>query len=156
MHPGYGTHPVVRFIPGPDFRFFSAASQRLFTTESFIITPQSDRMGYRLRGPTLELAARQEKVSTAVTMGTVQVPPDGNPILLMADRQTIGGYPCIAQAIQVDIPVLAQLKPGDHLRFQEVALEVAQELWREREMNIRILEQAVCNQWRGGFSDVPG
>ncbi|MHB1683922.1 MAG: 5-oxoprolinase subunit C family protein [Bacilli bacterium] len=149
LFPAYGPHPVVRFIPGPDFRLFSAESQRLFGTESFKITPQSDRMGYRLSGPTLELASRQEKVSTAVTVGTIQVPPDGNPIILMADRQTIGGYPCIAQVIQVDVPVLAQLKPGDSLTFQEVTLELAQELWREREMNIRILEQAVCNQSKG-------
>jgi len=146
LYPAYGTHPVIRFISGPDFRLFSDESQRLFGTESFKITPQSDRMGYRLSGPALELASRQEKVSTAVTVGTIQVPPDGNPIILMADRQTIGGYPCIAQVIQVDVPVLAQLKPGDSLTFQEVTLELAQELWREREMNIRILEQAVCNQ----------
>lgn len=146
LHPRYGTNPVVRFTLGPDFKFFSDESQRLFGTESFKITPQSDRMGYRLSGPTLELAFRQEKVSTAVTVGTIQVPPDGNPIVLMADRQTIGGYPCMAQVIQVDIPVLAQLKPGDPLSFQEVTLELAQELWREREMNIRVLEQAVCHQ----------
>ncbi len=151
LHPKYGTHSVVRITRGPDFHFFTEESQRQFVTGSFKLTTQSDRMGYRLSGPTLELAFRQEKISTAVMMGTIQVPPDGNAIILMADHQTIGGYPCIAQVIQVDIPVLAQLKPGDRLSFQEVTLESAQQLWREQEINLRMLEQAVRYRIKGGL-----
>jgi antagonist of KipI len=82
-------------------------------------------------------------LSEAVTSGTVQVPPDGQPILLMADRQTTGGYPRIAQVIQVDLAAAAQLRPGDRVRFEETSVEEAHRLLREREQALRILAAAL-------------
>ena len=90
-------------------------------------------MGARLRGPTLEATDRRERVSEAVTPGTLQVPPDGHPILLLNDCQTIGGYPKIAHVISVDLCVAALLRAGDIVRFHEVALAQAQASLRVRE-----------------------
>ncbi len=93
----------------------------------------SDRMGARLDGPDLSLRDQSDLLSEAVTPGTLQVPPNGKPILLLGDCQTIGGYPKIAHVITVDLPIAAQLWPGDLVRFHEVSLTEAQELLRERE-----------------------
>ena len=102
-------------------------------TSSFTVTSDSDRMGVRLDGPELDLIDMSDLLSEAVAPGTLQVPPDGRPILLLGDCQTIGGYPKIAHVITVDLPIAAQLWPGDAVRFQEVSLAEAQALLRERE-----------------------
>ncbi|MGB8956573.1 MAG: biotin-dependent carboxyltransferase family protein [Tumebacillaceae bacterium] len=140
LFPKYAEQPTVRVLRGNQFDAFSAEAQERFFSEPFLVTPQSDRMGYRLQGPELSLSAPLEMISEAVTMGTVQVPPDGNPIVLMADRQTTGGYPKIAQVATVDLPVMAQLKPGDRVRFQEIGLEEAQQLYLQRERDLQILQ----------------
>ncbi|PVZ25205.1 antagonist of KipI [Clostridium thermopalmarium DSM 5974] len=114
-----------------------------------MITPQSDRMGYRLKGKMLTLKEPLEMISEAVSLGTVQVPPDGNPIILLADRQTTGGYPKLAEIISVDIPIIAQLKPGDNIKFQEVSLEYAQKLYIQREENIEELKTALKIKMKG-------
>ncbi|ARU60667.1 hypothetical protein CBW65_05900 [Tumebacillus avium] len=134
--PAYAEHPVVRVTRGREFDWFAESSrERLFQAE-FAVSPQSDRMGYRLQGETLKLSAPREMISEAVTMGTVQVPVEGNPIVLMADRQTTGGYPRIAQVIMVDLPVLAGVRPGAKVRFQEVSLQVAQAALLQRERDL--------------------
>ena len=115
---------VVRAVQGAQGAEFGRA---LFEAE-FKVSPQSDRMGIRLSGPKLERRAGAELVSGAVVPGTVQVPPDGQPIVLMADAQTIGGYPQAAHVSTADLPILAQLKPGDSVRFREISLEEAQSL----------------------------
>jgi antagonist of KipI len=102
-------------------------------TAPFTVTPDSDRMGARLDGPNLDLVETGDLLSEAVTPGTLQVPPNGKPILLLGDCQTIGGYPKIAHVITVDLPMAAQLWPGDMVRFHEVSLAEAQERLRERE-----------------------
>ncbi|TCP57601.1 antagonist of KipI [Tumebacillus sp. BK434] len=134
--PAYAEHPVVRVLRGREYEWFDAASRERLWQAEFAVSPQSDRMGYRLQGEALTLSQAHEMISEAVTMGTVQVPADGQPIVLMADRQTTGGYPRIAQVITVDLPVLAQVKPGAKVRFQEVTLEEAHGalLRREREL----------------------
>ncbi|MCB6769084.1 KipI antagonist, partial [Phocaeicola vulgatus] len=86
------------------------------------LSQNSDRMGYRLEGPKLAVKAAQEMLSESVSFGTIQVPSGGEPIVLLADRQTTGGYPKIAQVAFVDLPLLAQLKPGDKLRFKKITL----------------------------------
>ena len=91
-------------------------------------------MGYRLTGPTLSLTSPNELISAAVTAGTIQVPPDGQPIILMADRQTIGGYPKIGYVASVDLSVVAQLRPGESVRFVEISLRDAQTALYEREI----------------------
>ena len=140
LFPEYAENPTVRVLRGNQFDAFSAEAQERFFAEPFLVTPQSDRMGYRLQGPELSLSEPLEMISEAVTMGTIQVPPDGNPIVLMADRQTTGGYPKIAQVATVDLPVMAQLKPGDRVRFQDIALEEAQRLYLQRERELQILQ----------------
>ncbi|WP_460502223.1 5-oxoprolinase subunit C family protein, partial [Hymenobacter agri] len=116
-----------------EYAQFSAASQRAFWEETFTITPAADRMGYRLHGPPLARLTEIELLSSAVTFGTVQVPADGQPIVLGADLQTTGGYPRLALVIFVDWPVLAQAAPGQTLRFQEVSVREAQALYAARE-----------------------
>lgn len=102
----------LRLLPGRDWAAFTPAAQEVLREERFTVTPQADRMGYRLQGPALALAKPRECLSEAVAFGTMQVPPDGQPIVLMADRQTTGGYPCIAQVAQVDLPRRPSAGPG--------------------------------------------
>jgi antagonist of KipI len=123
---------AVRAVTGPQWQAFTEAAQAAFTGESFEVGTQSDRMGYRLRGPVLKLAQPLEMISEAVAFGTVQVPPDGNPIILMADRQSAGGYPKIAYVASVDLPMLAQAMPGATMRFALAPLEQAQSLYLDR------------------------
>jgi antagonist of KipI len=136
----YRKSPLLRAIPGPEFGSFTPASREIFFSEAFEVTSRSDRIGCRLSGPMLRLAAPMEMISEGVATGTVQVPADGNPILLMPDRQTVGGYPVIAQIASVDLPSMAQLMPGDRIRFRMTSVEVAQHLYHEREAALRRLK----------------
>ncbi|HHY67288.1 MAG TPA: biotin-dependent carboxyltransferase [Alicyclobacillus sp.] len=143
--PKYEPNPRVRAIPGPQFEAFDEEARRKVFEADFVVLPQSDRMGYRLDGTKLALARRIEMISEAVTTGTLQVPPDGRPILLLADHQTMGGYPKIAQVATVDLPVVAQVRPGGRLRFTRIELEDAQRLLRKREEDIGRLRAALCH-----------
>lgn len=118
----------LRVVSGREWEDFSAEAHAAFTSGAFRIGAQSDRMGYRLEGPALELSAPREMLSEAVGFGTIQVPPDGQPIVLMADRQTTGGYPKIGHVCAVDLPRLAQRMPGENVRFTMVSLVEAQRL----------------------------
>ena len=100
-------------------------------------------MGYRLEGPVLQRTAPRDMLSEAVAFGTMQVPPDGQPIVLMADRQTSGGYPRIAQVAGVDLPLLAQRMPGESIRFERIALEAAQRLLQRRASAMASLARAL-------------
>ncbi|MDT8862687.1 biotin-dependent carboxyltransferase family protein [Alkalihalobacillus sp. MEB130] len=130
----------IRIIPGPHYQQFTKESQDQLFHSSFKVTPQSDRMGYRLSGPSLRVINKVELLSEGVTFGTIQVPPDGNPIILLADRQTIGGYPKIGQVIEVDIPAVAQLKPGEKISFSCVSIEEAEKLLIRRETELNELK----------------
>ncbi len=140
----YADDPTIRVMSGGQYDWFNKESREALVSEPFRITKQSDRMGYRLTGPTLQIIQPRELISEAVTMGTVQVPPEGQPIILMADRPTTGGYAKIAQVATVDLPVLAQLKPGAQIRFLSISVEEAQELYRSREAMIRRLECGIA------------
>lgn len=109
---------TVRVIPGPDGDRFGRRALEVFGQVRFTLGPESNRMGYRLRGPSVELAKTAPFLSCATPVGTIQVPPSGQPILLMADRQTTGGYAKIATVISADVPVAGQLAPGDWVAFQ--------------------------------------
>jgi antagonist of KipI len=141
--PDYRQNPIIRVISGGQFNWFTKASKKDFFDEEFQVLLQSDRMGFRISGPNLQLSAPQELISEAVTAGTVQVPSDGCPIILLADRQTTGGYPKIAQVATVDLPILAQVKPGENVRFRKIELEEAQMLLRKRETDLNILKQSI-------------
>ena len=138
-----GAPLVVRALPGPEYAQFAPESQRAFWEEIFTITTEADRMGARLSGPSLARATATELLSSAVTFGTVQVPAGGQPIVLLADCQTTGGYPRLAQVISADLARLAQALPGTRLRFQPVALAEAQALYLAQEQRLRALARAV-------------
>jgi len=133
----------IRVIRGGEFDHFTPASQKQFFEQEFKITPNSDRMGYRIEGRALKAEESFELISEAVSHGTIQVPKDGNPIILLADRQTTGGYPKIAQVITADLPLIAQLKPGEKTRFKEITLEEAEQLYLEQEQKMQQLKMGL-------------
>ncbi|MDB6050211.1 MAG: urea amidolyase-related protein [Pseudomonas sp.] len=130
----------IRVLAGREWDDFSTRSQTDFLNHSYRLTSDSDRMGYRLDGESLALSAPKELLSESVAFGTVQVPASGKPLILMADRQTTGGYPRIAQVISVDLPRLAQLLPGDKVRFSLVDLRTAEELLLIRARTFKTME----------------
>jgi antagonist of KipI len=142
--PAYSAAPTVRVVPGAHATEFG----REWLEREFKVTPVSDRMGLRLSGVALMRTGGGELMSSPVAPGTVQVPPDGQPIVLMADAQTIGGYPRLAHVIEVDLPLLAQLRPGDRVRFHAVPLEEAHQLWLAREHVLAMLRQGLAQKFR--------
>lgn len=124
---------AVRAVKGAHAALFTPGAVQAFFSSEYRVSPQSERMGYRLAGPHLALAHTAQLLSEATSFGSVQVPPDGAPIVLMADRQTTGGYAKIAHVASVDLPLVAQSMPGDTLRFVETGLEQARELDQQRE-----------------------
>jgi antagonist of KipI len=130
---------TVRVVRGPQWEWFSEATRGRFLAEGYRVRAQSDRMGARLEGLALEARDARELVSEAVALGTVQVPADGQPIVLLADRPTIGGYPKIASVIGADIGLIAQARPGDVVRFRAVSPEEAERLFWKGEERLRWL-----------------
>jgi antagonist of KipI len=129
-------NPILRFLRGMDWARFNASTLQRLTSEPFTVSPDSDRMGVRLTGPELPRADHVDLISEAVAPGTVQVPPSGQPILLLGDCQTIGGYPKIAHVITVDLGIAAQVRAGDRVRFSEVSLGDAHQLFLQRERSL--------------------
>ncbi|AMX83796.1 KipI antagonist [Geobacillus subterraneus] len=142
-----GKTKTVRAVPGPEYGEFTPESRRQFFAARYEVTPQSDRIGYRLFGPALALGREREMVSEAVVFGTVQVPASGQPIVLMADSQTTGGYPRIAQVAAADLPVLAQARPGDCVQFQPIAPEEAARLYIEQQQRLGRWVATIRRQW---------
>lgn len=134
---------TVRAVRGAHAPLFTERAIQDFFSGEYRISPQSERMGYRLQGAQLPLRSSQQLLSEATSFGSVQVPPDGNPIVLMADRQTTGGYAKIAHVATVDLPIIAQGMPGDTLKFTEISLEEAQQLDSQREAAFGRLHQAL-------------
>jgi antagonist of KipI len=143
-----GAQPI-RVMRGQQWEKFSSDAQSKFTTREFRVTPDSDRMGFRLDGEKIVPLQAIEMISEAVAFGTVQVPPDGNPIVLMADRQATGGYPKLADVASVDLPALAQLMPNQRIRFELISVDQAQELYLERERRIRAIAESATALMRG-------
>src|SRR3546814_7474163 len=108
---GLGSRATLRAMRGAHTSLFKEKSITDFFSSEYRISPQSERMGYRLQGNTLELKSSVQLLSEATSFGSVQVPPDGQPIVLMADRQTTGGYAKIAKIVTVDLPLLAKSMP---------------------------------------------
>jgi antagonist of KipI len=108
---------TVRVLPGPQSDRFVSDALDVLQSEAYVLDTNSNRMGFRLQGPTLRHAGGAEMLSDATPLGAIQVPADGQPILLMADRQTTGGYPNIATVISADIGLAGQLAPGDSISF---------------------------------------
>ena len=133
MIPRYQSTQTIQIIPGPEVKRFKLDGIRHFLTSEYMVTDQSDRMGYRLSGnEIMQQSGNADIISAGISPGTIQIPGNGQPIILMADRQTTGGYARIANVISVDLTLIAQLKPGDRIRFREISLEKAQELFKAR------------------------
>jgi len=137
MRPRYGER-VLGTIPGPQWSRLDADAQKAFLGDTFTVSASSDRMGYRLDGPRL-LAQGEELLSYGLVAGVVQLPGGGQPILLMADHQTAGGYPVIGTVATAWMPVAAQLGPGDALTFEQVSLEHALDMRRLQREALRSL-----------------
>lgn len=133
---------VVRVVLGPQDDLFTEEGKATFLSSAYRILPQSDRMGYRFEGPPIRHAADYNIVSDGIAPGSVQVIGSGQPIIMLADRQTTGGYAKIATVISADLPVLAQCRPGNAVRFQAVSVEEAEDLRIAMLENIDRLEKA--------------
>lgn len=144
LTPAPTASPTVRAVWGPEYGQFTPESQAAFWRAEFTVTPQSDRMGYRLAGPPLRRHTDLEILSSAVSFGTVQVPAAGSPIVLLADHQTTGGYPRLAQVITADFGKLAQVPPGGHLHFQEVSLAEAHYWYLHQEKTLLHLQRGLA------------
>jgi antagonist of KipI len=142
MLPRYSRDPLVRVIAGAQAADFGDT----LYSGSFTVTPRSDRMGMRLAGPRLERRAGYDLISAAVAPGTIQVPPDGNPILLMADAQTLGGYPRVAHVASVDMPLVAQLAPGDRVRFAASGVAEAHALIHAQNHQLALLRHGIAGK----------
>ena len=130
--PPYNPQPILRVVLGPQDDYFTAEGVATFLNSAYQLTPEADRMGARLQGPSIKHRGPTGIVSDGVIAGSVQVPPDGQPIVMLADHQTTGGYPKIATVLRADLPLLAQCLPGDCVascvvRFAAVTLAEAQE-----------------------------
>ncbi|MGL4319767.1 MAG: biotin-dependent carboxyltransferase family protein, partial [Paracoccaceae bacterium] len=122
--------PAIRYVPGPQDDLFPPSTHQTLQTAGFSVSARSDRMAYRLSGPAVPALGAHDIVSDGITMGAIQVPGDGQPFVLMADRQPTGGYPKIGTVIRADVPRLAQMRAGQQLRFQAVSIEGAVEALR--------------------------
>jgi len=119
-----GRPTTIHVLPGRD----GTMPMNAFCDDLYRVSAQSNRQGVRLQGAALTIADSRERLSEPVAPGTVQLPPDGQPIVLLAEAQTTGGYPRIAHVVSADLPRLAQLRPGDDLRFEMIDWATAQEL----------------------------
>jgi len=134
---------AIRVLPGPQDDYFDAAGWAVLLEESWRMSPQSDRMGMRLDGPRVPHRGDFNIVSDGVPHGAIQVPGDGQPIVLLADRQSTGGYPKIATTISADLSRLGQLRPGDALRFARVTIDEAEAAACELAERIALLRSAL-------------
>lgn len=127
---------LLRVLPGPQDHWFAPEALKMLVSVGFRISPRSNRMGYRLEGPPLPRVKDGELISEPVGIGAIQVPAAGEPILLMADRQTAGGYPKIGHVISADLPLAGQLAPGDFIEFVLCSQQeaVAALIARERQL----------------------
>jgi antagonist of KipI len=123
LRPDYDDHALAT-IAGPHIRRLPAPDRKTLFGSTFKVSRDADRMGYRLEGPTLD-ASGEELLSFGLAAGAIQVPRSGQPILLMADHQTAGGYPVVGVVASAAMPVAAQLLPGDDVSFAEVSVEAA-------------------------------
>ncbi|HET6962202.1 MAG TPA: KipI antagonist, partial [Terriglobia bacterium] len=134
---------LLRVLECPQSKLFESETRQHFLAAEFTISADSNRMGYRLEGPRL-VAPERDLISEATPTGAIQVLPNGEALLLMADRQTVGGYPKIAVVISADMPKAAQLCAGHRVRFQVVSLEEAHQALAQQEerLNLELLERS--------------
>lgn len=139
----YSSHPTVRFTFGPQDDAFTEVGKQTFSHGEYTLTPENDRMGFRFQGPAVEAApgSNGNIISDGICFGSIQIPKE-LPIVMMADHQTTGGYAKLGCVIRADLPLLAQLKAGDTVRFQPVTVEEAQSIYlAQRQLLLDLAER---------------
>ena len=148
--PHHSNESEIRVILGPQLEHFTEKGIKTFLSSTYEVTPNSDRMGYRLEGPEIEHSEKGADIITdAIPLGAIQVPANGKPIIMLADRQTTGGYAKIGVVVRVDVPKVAQTRVGGKLRFKAITVEKAQELLRKREVLLRNIKRLLDGEARG-------
>ena len=127
QHPIYNSHASLRVIPGYQYDYFSRIDVKRFFSNRYKVSDRSDRMGYRLLGPSIH-SKNKQLLSEGISLGAIQIPADGQPIVLLNDRQTIGGYPKLGSVLSLDVSLLAQLRPGNTVEFKPISIETAHNL----------------------------
>ncbi len=143
---------TLRVVPGPQDDMFTEEGQHTFYSETYHTTPQCDRMGFRLDGPAIDTVDGSDIISDGIAFGAVQVPNHGRPIIMLADRQTTGGYAKIGTVATADIPKLVQCAPGRAIRFERVSVQEAQDLYRAEARKVKALRALVSRPSAGGIS----
>ncbi len=132
----------IRVLLGPERNRFSREALQRFLSSVYRITSESDRMGYRLEGPPIHAKRGHHGIiSNGIATGAIQVPASGKPIMMMVDHQTIGGYAKISTVISADLPLLAQMKAGDEIEFEDVSLQEAHTAYRDLQLSLQKLEE---------------
>jgi len=139
--PSYCSSPTLRVILGPQTEMFTQKGIRTFLSSEYTITENADRMGYRLSGNTIAHRDKADIISDGIVTGSIQVPANGQPIVMMADHQTTGGYAKIATVIRADLPLLAQTPPGHRIRFCAVSTKTASIVFRA------MMKELLDNNW---------
>lgn len=143
--PKYNGDNTIRVVMGPQDDYFENKAIDTFLNSEYSITSEADRMGYRLEGPKIQHKDGADIISDGIVFGSVQVPGHGSPIIMMADRQTTGGYAKIGTVITPDLSKLAQMKPGDKINFKVVSIEESHEIYREYEECIKKIKGFIEN-----------
>ena len=137
---------TLRVIMGPqDYLFSSRGIENFLSEEGYTVSTMANRHGYRLEGAPVEMKKLGSIVSDGIANGAVQIPPNQKPIVLLAERQSTGGYAKIANVITVDLPKIGQAMPGSRIRFQAVTVEEAEQLMMQEEADLKRIEQAIQN-----------
>ncbi|MPM36997.1 KipI antagonist [bioreactor metagenome] len=134
---------TLRVVLGPQDDAFTAAGIETFLTGVYAVTAEFDRMGCRMEGPEIAHETSGDIISDGIAFGAIQVPSSGQPIVMLADRQTTGGYTKIANVISADFRVLGQLKSGDKVRFEKISLSAAQEALLAQRASLRLLRHVL-------------
>ncbi len=146
--PTLGRSARLRYLPGPQDDHFSVAELAAFQQHSYQLAPQSDRMGVRLQGPAIR-PEQPDIVSDAIALGSIQIPQDGQPIVMGPDHQTTGGYPKIGTVLSSDMDLLAQLRPGDSISWQPVSVDEARRIYLRTAAYRQQVQQVISGQIRG-------
>jgi len=143
--PQYSSNIIIRAVSGPQDDFFNEGLKTLFESE-FMVSAKADRMGYRLQGPVIKHREEMPKsiISEPSVPGGIQVPADGQPIILLVE-QTVGGYTKIATVISTDLCKIAQATPGDLIRFEQITLETAHTLYRDRQKLMKEIGELIAD-----------
>ena len=138
----FSSKKEIRFIKGNEWECLTDDAIKIFAESNYPISNNSNRMGYRLQGNALKVKEEMQLISSGVTFGTMQLLPDGQLIVLMADHQTTGGYPRIGHVISADLPLLAQCNPGDEIKFLAVEAAIAEQEFIQQQRDLQQIQTA--------------